>query len=149
MNAKPPAPQRAGLTVADYPLAEKRPDLVTTAQGTGIGELTLEAIEAGEIDMANLRITPEALQMQAEIAESAGRPKLAENFRRAADLVNIPQDILLQVYDLLRPGRAKSKAELHAAADRLRREYDADRIAAFIEEAAEIYERRSLFTYRF
>jgi len=135
--------------VADYPLAEKRPDLVTTTKGTGLADLTLEAVEAGEIDMHDLRITPAALLMLAEIAEAAGRQKLAENFRRAADLVNIPQELLLQVYDLLRPGRAKSKAELLAAAERLRRDYDAGRIAAFIEEAADVYERRNLFTYRF
>jgi propanediol dehydratase small subunit len=34
-------------------------------------------------------------------------------------------------------------------ARRLRRDYDAERIAGLIEEAAEVYERRGLFKKRF
>jgi len=35
------------------------------------------------------------------------------------------------------------------AANLLRREYGAAKLANFIEEAADVYERRGLFTYRF
>ena len=87
--------------------------------------------------------------MQAEISRAADRPMLAENFERAAELVDVPQDFLMQVYELLRPGRAKDKAPLLAAAARLREEFSADRMARFVEEAAAVYERRGLFTYRF
>lgn len=140
---------RVGLTVADYPLAENRPDLLRTARGRGIDHLTLEAVESGDVTLEDLRITPAALRLQAEIAEAAGRPTLARNFERAAELVDIPQDVLLQVYELLRPGRAKDKAELLAAAARLRADYRATTMARFVEEAAAVYERRGLFTYRF
>ena len=37
---------------------------------------------------------------------------LAGNFERAAELVDVPQDFIMQVYELLRPGRAKDKAPL-------------------------------------
>ena len=37
--------------------------------------------------MGDLAIHPEALLRQAEIARAAGRPTLAQNFERAADLV--------------------------------------------------------------
>ena len=55
----------------------------------------------------------------------------------------------MQVYELLRPGRAKSKEELLEAAATMRDAYKAERIARFIEEAAESYEARGLFTFLF
>jgi propanediol dehydratase small subunit len=137
------------LTKDDYPLAEKRPDLVRTQRGKALGELTLGAIEAGEVALEDLRITPEALRQQAEIARDAGRPTLARNFERAAELVDVPQDVILRIYELLRPGRATGKADLTEAANLLRGTYKAERMAAFIEEAADVYERRGLFSRRF
>ncbi|WP_374653689.1 diol dehydratase small subunit [Dongia sp.] len=135
--------------VADYPLAENRPDLVKTARGKGLEELTLDAVMAGEVTLEDLRITPQALKDQARVATLAGRPTLGRNFERAAELVPVPQDFLLQVYELLRPGRAKTKADLLAAAKTLREDYKAEKMAIFVEEAAEVYERRGLFTFRF
>lgn len=136
-------------TIADYPLAEKRPDAVRSARGQGLADLTLAGIEAGNVTLEDLRITPQALRDQAEIATDAGRPTLGRNFDRAAELVDVPQDVVLKIYELLRPGRAKSKAEVLAAAKLLRETYKAVAMAEFVEEAAEVYERRGLFTYRF
>lgn len=135
--------------IADYPLAERRPDLVESAKGQPLEALTLEALEQQQIGMEDLRITPEALRQQAAIARDAGRATLAQNFERAAELVPVPQDLVMQIYELLRPGRAKDKAELLAMAERLRKEYGAEVMAGFLEEAAEVYEARGLFTYRF
>ena len=137
------------LSAADYPLAQKRPDLVRGAGGKSLDEITLDKVVAGDITMADLRITPEALRAQAEIARAAGRPTLAANFERAAEMVGIPQATIMEIYELLRPGRAKDKAELIAAARRLRDDFGALRLAAFLEEAAEVYERRGLFRFRF
>jgi propanediol dehydratase small subunit len=55
----------------------------------------------------------------------------------------------MRVYELLRPGRASSKDELFAVAKELRDVYGAEGVAAFIEEAADVYERRSLYKKRF
>jgi propanediol dehydratase small subunit len=137
------------LTTTDYPLAEKRPDLARTRSGKKLDDLTLEALEGGEVAMEDLRITPEALRQQAEIARAAGRPTLARNFERGAELVDVPQDVILRIYELLRPGRAKGKSDLLDAAQLLRDAYKAERMAAFIEEAAAVYERRGLFSKRF
>jgi propanediol dehydratase small subunit len=137
------------LTVDDYPLAEKRPDLIRGRRGKRLDDVTMEAVLSGNIDIEDLRIGSDALQLQAEIARAAGRPMLAENFERAAELVDVPQDYIMQVYELLRPGRAKDKQPLLDAARTLRETYRAERMATFIEEAAEVYERRGLFTYRF
>jgi propanediol dehydratase small subunit len=137
------------LTTNDYPLAEKRPDLVRTRGGKKLDDLTLDALEAGTVALEDLRITPEALRQQAEISVAAGRPTLARNFERASELVDVPQDVILSIYELLRPGRAKGKADLLEAARLLRETYKAERMAAFVEEAAQVYERRGLFSKRF
>jgi glycerol dehydratase small subunit/propanediol dehydratase small subunit len=137
------------LTRDDYPLAEKRPEAIRGQRGKALSDITLDAVLAGDITMEDLRITPEALQAQAEIARAAGRPTLAQNFERAAELVGVPQDDIMRVYELLRPGRAKSKQELIDAAKTMRETHKAERIARFIEEAAETYEVRGLFKFRF
>lgn len=137
------------LSVTDYPLAEKRPDVVETKAGKGLDEITLDGVLSGRVHLEDLRITDRALRQQAEIAKAAGRPTLAANFARGAELVDVPQDVIMRVYELLRPGRAGSKDELLAAARELRDVHGAVGVAAFIEEAADVYERRSLFKKRF
>ena len=137
------------LGIEDYPLSEKRPDLIAGQRGKKLSDITLEALVGGKVQMEDLRITSEALHYQAEIARAAGRPTLADNFERGAELVAVPEDVIMQVYELLRPGRAAEKSVLIEAAKRLRRDYGAAKLANFIEEAAEVYERRGLFTYRF
>jgi len=133
----------------DYPLAEKRPDLVRGPRGKGLDALGVDAVAAGEATMEDFRITAEALRQQAAVARSAGRPTLARNFERAAELVDVPQTLIMQVYELLRPGRARSARDLIDMAARLRAEHGAEQVAAFLEEAAEIYTKRGLFTYRY
>lgn len=132
-----------------YPIADKRPDLVRTANGLGLDALTVEAVVAGKIAREDIAITPEALRLQADIARRVGRDRLAENFERAAELARVPEDELMAVYELLRPGRATGPEPLREAAARLRRDYGADRVAALVEEAADVYVRRGLFTRRF
>ncbi len=137
------------LGIADYPLAETRPGEVRGARGLSLDEITLDAVIEGHIGMEDLRITPAALLQQAEIADSAGRPALAANFRRASELARVPQAVIMEIYELLRPGRAPDRQAMLAAAARLRDEHGAHRMAEFIEEAAEVYERRGLFTFRY
>jgi propanediol dehydratase small subunit len=136
-------------TRADYPLAETQPGAVKGKRGKSLAEITLDSVLAGDVTMEDLRITPQALQAQADVARDVGRPTLALNFERGAELVEVPQDFIMQVYELLRPGRAKSKEELLEAAATMRDTYQAERIARFIEEAAETYAARGLFTFRF
>jgi propanediol dehydratase small subunit len=137
------------LTIADYPLAEKRPEIVRGKRGKGLDEITLQALLEDRVALEDLRITAEALRQQAEIARAAGRETLAENFERGAELVDVPQDTIMRIYELLRPGRAGSPEELFAAARELREQYAAEGMAAFVEEAANVYERRGLFKKRF
>lgn len=132
-----------------YPVGETAPERVTTRRGRPLSQLTLENLEAAQVDHGDLGITAEGLRHQAGVARAAGRPCLARNFERGAELAGVPDDLILEVYELLRPGRAKEPAELARMAIRLRREHGAERIAALVEEAAEVYQRRGLFRSRY
>ncbi len=126
------------LTARDYPIAETRPDEVTGNQGKPLSSLTLEAVVRGDVEMEDLRITPQALLQQAQIARSVGRSALAGNLERAAEMTRLPQDEVMAIYELLRPGRAASKDSLIDAANRIRNDYDARQLADFLEEAARV-----------
>ena len=134
---------------ADYPLAENYADKIKGTRGKPLSDLTLAAVLKGDVTIEDLRITPKALNDQADVSRSAGRPRLAQNFERAAELVDVPQDTIMAAYELLRPGRATSKQQLLDCAQELRVKHKAVCMAEFIEEAAQTYEERGLFTYRF
>jgi propanediol dehydratase small subunit len=119
----------------EYPLAQSAPELVRSPRGTGLEDITLDAVLRGEVTMEDLRITATALEAQAAIAGQAGRPQLAENLMRASELVDIPDDVILSTYNALRPGRS-TRAELERLANILEREYDARRSADLVREAA-------------
>jgi propanediol dehydratase small subunit len=120
----------------DYPLSEKMPERLKTPGGLPFQDITLEAVLEGRVTMEDLRVTPEALELQAQVAEAAGRPQLAENLRRAAELVALSEDRILEIYNALRPGRASREALLALAED-LEQQCQARRSAALIREAAE------------
>jgi propanediol dehydratase small subunit len=137
------------LELDDYPLAETRPGEVRGARSLSLDDITLDAVMAGDVSMEDLRITSKALKQQAEIAQAAGRPALAANFLRAAELTGVPQEVIMATYELLRPGRAADKQVMMDAAHRLRSEFGAERMARFVEEAADVYDRRGLFKSRY
>jgi propanediol dehydratase small subunit len=126
----------------DYPLGTQRPDLVSTPGGLPLAAVTLEALRGGEIDATEMRATPETLRLQAEVARVAGRVPLADNLERAAELADVPDELLLDVYTALRPRRATA-TELEAWAGRLER-YGARLTAASVREAAAVYAERGL-----
>lgn len=137
------------LNATDYPTAETRPERVLGRRGKPLDSLTMDAVLEGDVDMEDLRITPQALLQQARIARSVGRVALAGNLERAAEMTDIPKAEVMQVYELLRPGRAHSKQELLKTAQHLRSRHKAALLAHFVEEAAEFYDRRGLFRKRF
>ncbi|MFB9148789.1 diol dehydratase small subunit [Roseovarius ramblicola] len=133
----------------DYPLAEKCPDRVTGYRGKSLNELTIDAVLSGDIEMNDLRITPDALVKQAEISRDAGRAALGLNFERAAEMTRMPEETVMEIYELLRPGRTTSKERLLSTGRWLRDEFDAPLLAQLVEEAAEVYENRGLFLVRY
>ncbi|HCB1766129.1 MULTISPECIES: propanediol dehydratase small subunit PduE [Citrobacter] len=130
--------------VTDYPLANKHPEWVKTATNKTLDDFTLENVLSNKVTAQDMRITPETLRLQAEIAKDAGRDRLAMNFERAAELTAVPDDRILEIYNALRPYRS-TKDELMAIADDLENHYQAKICAAFVREAAALYvERKKL-----
>jgi propanediol dehydratase small subunit len=115
---------------------------IRALSGKAVESLTVEAVRAGEIGVADLRIHPETLERQAVVAEEHGNPQLADNLRRAAELTELPDDDVLGIYEALRPGRSTA-AELTVLAESLA-DRGLPRCAALVAEAAEVYARRGL-----
>lgn len=124
-----------------YPLAQHHADRLQTSTGMKLSDLTMGGVLEGRIGPGDLRIAPETLEMQAQISEQAGRPQLAENLRRAAELIGVPDERILEIYNCLRPG-ASSYEELQAIASELETSFNAARNATLVREAAEVYRRR-------
>lgn len=110
--------------------------------GRESGELSVDGVVGGELGPDDIRISPDTLRHQAEVARSHGNPQLAANFERAAELTAFEESEILALYELLRPGRATGDA-LRAKADELDAR-EAPICAAFVREAAAVYERTGL-----
>lgn len=125
----------------DFPLSRRRPDLVRSATGLSLDEITLEKATSGQLSFDDVKIRPETLEYQAQIAESAGRPHLARNLRRAAEMTRIPDARVLEIYNALRPYRS-TKQELLDIANELESKYQAKICAGLVRESAKVYEKR-------
>lgn len=126
-----------------YPLIEQSADALYAASGRAIADVTLEAAAAGALSPDDLQINAATLRAQAEIAAGAGFVQLAENLVRAAELTTVPNDELLRMYAMLRPGRS-THAELLALGAELETTYAAPQTALWVREAAEVYQQRGL-----
>ena len=135
------------LTAADYPLSVNRPELLHTPTGKTLDDLTMAAVVSGDITSEDLRISPETLKLQGQLAAAAGRRQLAENFQRASEMTTIPDAEVLAMYNSLRPN-ASSAAQLEEIASRLESTYSATTCASLVREAAQVYAARNLLEPR-
>jgi propanediol dehydratase small subunit len=110
--------------------------------GREASELSVERVVGGELGPDDIRISPDTLRHQAEVARTHGNPQLAANFERAAELTALDESEILALYELLRPGRATGD-QLRRKADELESR-SAPICAAFVREAAVVYERTGL-----
>lgn len=133
-------PEGKALT---YPLMESAADALAAASGRAISSVNLEAATAGLVDADDLQISASTLRAQADLAQQAGYEELAQNLRRAAELTAVPNQELLRMYEVMRPGRS-TYAELTQMAERLQNDFDAPITAGFVREAAEVYRSRNL-----
>lgn len=140
-SAAPAAAAGGKVTKDQYPLADKAPELIKTVTGVAFNDITYEKVISGEIAGDDLRISPEVLEMQAQISESAGNAAFATNLRRAKELIPVPDERLIEIYNALRPYRS-TKQELLDIANELEGQYGAKVCAAFVRESADVYEIR-------
>jgi len=108
-----------------------------------VADITLENVRLGKISAEDLTIRRGTLLQQALTAEAEGYPQLARNFRRAAELTALPNDVLLGAYEKLRPYRA-SYFELLSLSQEIAARYDAPETGEYIRQAAEAYRDKGL-----
>lgn len=109
----------------------------------GLEDITLDALRSGKVAASDLTIRRQTLLNQAELAEQRGYPQLARNFRRAAELTSIPNDVLIETYEKLRPYRA-TYYQLLAVSQEIAARYDAPETGDYIRQAAEAYKAKGL-----
>ncbi len=129
------------VTRDDYPLGKKVPEKIKTKTGIKLSDLTLDKVISGEITAEDITISPETLRMQGQIAASAKRDTFAMNLNRASELIAVPDERILEIYNSMRPYRS-TKKELYDIADELENKYGCKINAEFIREAASVYENR-------
>ncbi|MFP4697834.1 MAG: diol dehydratase small subunit [Eubacteriales bacterium] len=126
-----------------YPLKEKQSHIIKSKSGKKLDDINIKAIMADEINADDIKISKEVLILQAEVARQAGKIQLAKNFIRSAELIEIPDDEILQMYNMLRPYRS-TEAELKDLSDKLRNTYKASMCADFVLETLRVYIKRDL-----
>ncbi len=126
-----------------YPLGEFEKDTIISRTGKKLSEITLDEVKKGNISAEDIKISKETLLAQAQVARQNGNESMAQNFERAAELVDVPDDVILTMYDKLRPNRS-TKLELVLMAEELLSKYDAKNAARLVMEAAETYEKRGV-----
>jgi len=110
--------------------------------GVDADEISVDKIRRGDVTQDDIRIHPDTLEHQAQVAESKDNPQLAGNFRRAAELTRLADEEVLRLYEALRPNRSSAK-QLRAIAEDLASR-GAPRNAELFVQAANVYERRGL-----
>lgn len=126
-----------------YPLIEKHPEVIRSKTGKKLEDITMDNVINGNISIEDVSISKETLILQAEVARQAGRIQLAQNFIRASELIDIPDDEILRIYNMLRPYRA-TEEELNQIIHKLETEYGAKVCAAFISNTLEVYKKRDI-----
>jgi propanediol dehydratase small subunit len=110
--------------------------------GRSVDDVTLDDVRADNVGVDDIRIDPSTLEHQAEVAQAHENPQLAANFRRAAELSLLPDDLVLSIYEALRPRRSTLQ-ELERIAQDLQ-DRGAPLNAALVREAADAYQARGL-----
>ncbi len=126
-----------------YPLGEHEREKITSKTGKHLDDINLDEIKKGNITGEDIKISKEMLRRQGQVAMEADNPPMAQNFERAAELVDVPDDVILNMYNMLRPNRS-TKAQLLELAQELSTRYGAKSCAKLVLEAAEIYEKRGI-----
>lgn len=111
--------------------------------GKSLDDININSIMNSQITAEDIKISKDVLEYQGDIARNSDRVQLGENFDRASELVDVPDETIFEIYNKLRPKRA-TKQELIDLAQMLETKYKAHKCAKLILEAAEIYEKRNI-----
>lgn len=126
-----------------YPLGEHEKERIPSKTGMKLTDITLDEVMKNHISADDIKISREMLKAQGQVAKEAGNDPMEKNFERAAELVDVPDEVILKMYDKLRPNRS-TKLELVMMAQELLEKYNAKNCAKLVMEAAEVYEKRGI-----
>ena len=126
-----------------YPLGEHEKERITSKTGMKLTDIALDEVMKNHISADDIKISREMLKAQGQVAKEAGNDPMEKNFERAAELVDVPDEVILKMYDKLRPNRS-TKLELVMMAQELLEKYNAKNCAKLVMEAAEVYEKRGI-----
>ena len=126
-----------------YPFGEHEKERITSKTGKKLTDITTDEVLKNHVSADDIKISKEMLRAQGQVASESGNAPMEKNFERAAELVDVPDDVILKMYEKLRPNRS-TKLELLQMAQELLEKYDAKNCAKLILEAAEIYEKRGI-----
>ena len=126
-----------------YPLGEHEKEKITSRTGKKLTDITLDEVMKNRVSADDIKISKEVLKAQGQVAREDGNDPMEKNFERAAELVDVPDDVILKMYDKLRPNRS-TKLELVLMAQELLEKYNARNCARLVMEAAEVYEKRGI-----
>ena len=129
--------------MSSYPLGQNEADTITSKTGKKLSDITLDEVKRGNVQAEDIKISPEMLKRQGQVAAEADNPQMEANFQRASELANVPDAVILNMYNKLRPNRS-AKKELVLMAQELLEKYNAPHCAKLVLEAAEIYEKRGI-----
>ena len=129
--------------MSNYPLGQHEATTITSKTGQKLSQITLDEVRRGNVTAEDIKISPEMLKRQGQVAASVDNPQMEANFERASELANVPDEVILTMYNKLRPNRS-SKMELVLMAKELLEKYHAPHCAKLVLEAAEVYEKRGI-----
>ncbi|MBQ7371560.1 MAG: diol dehydratase small subunit [Blautia sp.] len=129
--------------MSNYPLGQHEATTITSKTGKKLSQITLDEVRRGNVTAEDIKISPEMLKRQGQVAASVDNPQMEANFERASELANVPDEVILTMYNKLRPNRS-SKMELVLMAKELLEKYHAPHCAKLVLEAAEVYEKRGI-----
>ena len=116
-------------------------DQIKTPTGKDFTSLSYEKVINGELSADDMRIAPETLEMQAQVAESVHREALPATCAAQPSSSPCPTTACWRSTTALRPYRS-TKQELLDIAGELDGKYGAKTAASLVREAAEVYEKR-------
>lgn len=126
-----------------YPFGEHEAEHITSRTGKKLTDITLEEVKKNHVTSEDIKISKDMLNAQGQVARQMGNDSMEKNFARAAELVDVPDDLILKMYDKLRPNRS-TKLELVQMAQELLEKYNARNCARLVMEAVEVYEKRGI-----
>lgn len=134
---------KTGITREQYPLSQHIPEKIKGMTGKTPADITIESVMDGSATAEDIRISGDVLRMQADVAQTSGKKQFADSLRRAAEMTVIPDERVLEMYNMLRPNRA-TRQQLEDLAKELEDVYNAPMTAEFVRGAAKVYEKRNI-----